>query len=124
MDRRGFLRASAAAAGAVAASGGTVAGEARPEPASTGADEFPLVDLHVHLTPEFPIERMMQIAQERNATFGILEHPAPWAIKDDADLRRHIEGLRLYPVYVGLQNYARTFADPVYWRPSPGSTTS
>jgi histidinol phosphatase-like PHP family hydrolase len=61
------------------------------------------VDLHVHLTREFPIERMVKVAEERGATFGILEHPAPWAIKDDADLRRHIEGLRPYPVYVGLQ---------------------
>jgi histidinol phosphatase-like PHP family hydrolase len=104
MDRRGFLRASAAAAaGAVAARGGPVAAEAPPEAASRGADEFPLVDLHVHLTREFPIERMVKLAEERGATFGIVEHPASWAIKDDADLRRYIEGLRPHPVYVGLQ---------------------
>ena len=102
MDRRGFLMVSAAA-GAIAASGRPVAGEARREPASPGADEFPLLDLHVHLTREFPIERMVKLAEERNATFGIVEHPASWAIKDDADLRRYIEGLRPYPVYVGLQ---------------------
>lgn len=101
MDRRSFLRASAAAA--VAASGRPVTGEALLEPASPGKDAFPLVDLHVHLTREFPIERMVKLAEERNATFGIVEHPAPWAINDDADLRRYIEGLRPYPVYVGLQ---------------------
>jgi hypothetical protein len=75
----------------------------RPAPAAPDVAEFPLVDLHVHLTPEFPIERMVKLAQERGVTFGIVEHPAPWAIKDDADLRRYVEGLRRYPVYVGLQ---------------------
>jgi hypothetical protein len=99
MERRTFLKASAAAAGAVAAIARPVTGE----PTSPPADAFPLVDLHVHLTREFPIERMVKIAEERGVTFGILEHPAPWAIKDDADLRRHIEGLRPYPVYIGLQ---------------------
>jgi hypothetical protein len=101
MDRRSFLIASAAA-GAAAASG--TAGEGRrDEPAPTGEDAFPLVDLHVHLTREFPIERMLKIAEERGVTFGIVEHPAPWAVKDDAGLRRYVEGLRPYPVYVGLQ---------------------
>ncbi len=127
MDRRSFLRTSAAgvATAGVARAGVAVAGAAtgrqaagagqaaadgalakagtRAEPATVGGDAFPLVDLHVHLTREFPIERMLQIAKERNATFGIVEHPAPWAIKDDAGLRRHVEGLRSYPVYVGLQ---------------------
>jgi histidinol phosphatase-like PHP family hydrolase len=101
MDRRSFLRATAA--GAVAASGQPAAGGSLLEAGSPAADPFPLVDLHVHLTPEFPIERMVKLAEQRGATFGIVEHPAPWAIKDDADLRRHIEGLRRYPVYVGLQ---------------------
>ena len=100
MDRRGFLRASAAA---VAASGLPVAGQAGRAPESPGAGELPLVDLHVHLTREFPIERMVKLAEERNATFGIVEHPASWAIKDDADLRRYVAGLRPHPVYVGLQ---------------------
>ena len=61
------------------------------------------MDLHVHLTEAFPIERMVKLAEERGATFGIVEHPAPWAIKDDADLRKYVQGLRRYPVYVGLQ---------------------
>ncbi len=103
MHRRDFLRASAAAASAVVASGRAGAAEAHRMPASPGADEIPLVDLHVHVTREFPIERMVKVAEERNATFGIVEHPASWAIKDDADLRRYIEGLRQYSVFVGLQ---------------------
>jgi histidinol phosphatase-like PHP family hydrolase len=103
MERRTFLRASAAAAGVVAAGRRPVSGGARLEPTASAPDGFPLVDLHVHLTKEFPIERMVKLAQERGASFGIVEHPASWAIKDDADLRRHVEGLRPYPVYVGLQ---------------------
>jgi hypothetical protein len=91
MDRRSFLIASTAA-GLAAAREGTTAEEA-----------FPLVDLHVHLTREFPIERMLALARERNATFGIVEHPGPWGVKDDAELRRHVEALRAHPVYVGLQ---------------------
>ncbi len=65
--------------------------------------DFPLVDLHVHLTNEFTIDRVMQIARERKVKFGIVDHPAVWAIKDDADLKKYIDKLRNYPVYVGLQ---------------------
>lgn len=65
--------------------------------------DFPLVDLHVHLTPEFTIDTVMQIAKDRNVKFGIVEHPAVWAIKDDADLKKYIDKLRKYPVYIGLQ---------------------
>ena len=103
MDRRSVLIASAAAAGAVAATGQTAEDDRRLAAPRPEPDAFPLVDLHVHLTREFPIERMVKIAEERRTTFGILEHPAPWAIKDDADLRGHVEALRPYPVYVGLQ---------------------
>ncbi len=122
MDRRSFLMASAAGvatageavsgvaigremteAGQAAGAGETAKAGTRAEPAAEGGDAFALVDLHVHLTREFPIERMLQIAKERSAIFGIVEHPAPWAIKDDAGLRRYVEGLRPHPVYVGLQ---------------------
>lgn len=64
---------------------------------------FPLMDLHVHLTQKFTIEQVMSIAKKRNVQFGIVEHPAPWAIKNDDDLKKHIETLRQFPVYIGLQ---------------------
>ena len=64
---------------------------------------FPLIDLHVHLTNEYTIERMMEIAKTRNVKFGIVEHPAVWAIKNNADLKSYIDKLRKYPVYIGLQ---------------------
>jgi histidinol phosphatase-like PHP family hydrolase len=65
--------------------------------------DFPLMDLHVHLTNDFTIDMVMAIAKTRNVKFGIVEHPADWAIKDDADLKRYIDKLRKYPVYIGLQ---------------------
>ncbi len=65
--------------------------------------DFPLIDLHVHLTNDFTIERAMGIAKARNVKFGIVDHPADWAIRNDADLKRYIEKLRKYPVYAGLQ---------------------
>jgi histidinol phosphatase-like PHP family hydrolase len=64
---------------------------------------FPVMDLHVHTTGEFNMEHIMKLAEERKVKFGIVEHPADWAIKNDADLMAYIHRLRQYPVYVGLQ---------------------
>lgn len=66
-------------------------------------ENFPLMDLHVHNTKEFTIEMAIKIANERNVKFGILEHPAEWALKDDADLKNYIDNLKKHPVYIGLQ---------------------
>jgi histidinol phosphatase-like PHP family hydrolase len=97
MNRRNFIKNTSLAAGMITLP---------PLMASCAEKKkfsFPLVDLHVHLTEEFPIERMMQIAGERGVKFGIVEHPAEWAIKNDADLRQYIDKLRKYPVFIGLQ---------------------
>ena len=60
MNRRSFLKASTVAAGAAAVRPHALdAGESAAPPA-TG--DLPLVDLHVHLTDEFPIERMLELA--------------------------------------------------------------
>lgn len=64
---------------------------------------FPLMDLHVHTADKFTIDNIMDIAKSRNVRFGIVEHPAPWAIKNDSDLKNYIDNLRRYPVYIGLQ---------------------
>lgn len=97
MKRRTFLKKASIAGGLMM----------MPSPFLRKTDatesDFPIMDLHVHITDEFPIERMMQIAEEQNVQFGIVEHPAVWAIKDDADLEAYINKLRQYPVYVGLQ---------------------
>jgi len=69
----------------------------------TMESEFPVIDLHVHITNQFTIENVMDISKNSNVRFGIVEHPAAWAIKNDADLKNYIDRLRPYPVYIGLQ---------------------
>jgi histidinol phosphatase-like PHP family hydrolase len=97
MERRTFIKNAGLASGALLLS-------TRSADAKTSEEyDFPLIDLHVHLTNDFTIEWAMEIAKKRNVKFGIVDHPAVWAIKDDADLKRYIEKLRKYPVYVGLQ---------------------
>ncbi len=64
--------------------------------------EFPLWDLHVHLTDRFTVQQVMDIAQARSVRFGIVEHPGS-AIRNDADLRNYIARLRKFPVLIGLQ---------------------
>lgn len=70
-----------------------------------GEDEnsFPLVDLHVHTTKEFTIEKILEIGKKSDVKFGIVDHPISWALKDDNDLEKYIQNLRKYPVYIGLQ---------------------
>jgi len=73
--------------------------------------DFPVADLHVHLSGRLSIERAVQVAGERRVKFGIVEHPGHnYRIKTDQDLRRYLDMLEPYPVYKGIQ--------PVYprWR--------
>jgi len=72
--------------------------------------ESPYSDLHVHLTGQFTIEQAMEISSARGVKFGIVEHPASWAIKGDADLKAYIEKLRKYPVFIGLQPMMTSWA--------------
>ncbi len=77
---------------------------------------LPLIDYHVHLTEQFSIEMAVNLSQEINVKFGIVEHPGPQTgIQTDDDLKRYIERLRKYPVYVGLQpvylNWSRGFSE-------------
>jgi histidinol phosphatase-like PHP family hydrolase len=97
MERRTFIKNAGLAGGMMIMS---------PHLANAKATEdydFPLMDLHVHLTNDYTIDRMMEIAKTRNVKFGILDHPADWAIRNDADLKKYIDKLRKYPVYIGLQ---------------------
>jgi histidinol phosphatase-like PHP family hydrolase len=97
MKRRTFLQHAGLAAGLLASA------PLLAKTTSSDDDDFPLVDLHVHTTDQFTMEHIMKLAGERHVKFGIVEHPAAWAIKDDADLKKYIDKLRKYPVYVGLQ---------------------
>jgi histidinol phosphatase-like PHP family hydrolase len=66
-------------------------------------NDFPVMDLHVHITRQFTIKNVMEIAAKNDVKFGIVDHPAQWAIKNDEDLQNYIDKLREYPVYIGLQ---------------------
>jgi histidinol phosphatase-like PHP family hydrolase len=97
MQRRAFIK------NAGMASGMMVMSPLMRKEQPLGEYDFPLVDLHVHLTDTFTIDKAMELSVTRGVKFGIVDHPASWAIKDDADLKKHIEKLRKYPVYIGLQ---------------------
>ena len=82
---------------------------------SNNNNDFPVMDLHCHMTNWFTIDHIMQISKDRNVKFGIVEHPGEnYAIKKDEDLRKYIEKLREYPVFIGLQpvhlNWSRDFS--------------
>ena len=97
MERRTFIKNSSMAAGFIATA---------PYINKLTFEEtfdFQLLDLHVHTTNNFNIKNIMEIADKKNMKFGIVEHPIFWALKDDADLKKYIDNLRQYPVYVGLQ---------------------
>jgi hypothetical protein len=68
----------------------------------TGDNDFPLTDLHVHLTDNFNIENIMDISKRTKVQFGIVENPGN-RVRDDSTLKNFIDKLQPYPVYVGLQ---------------------
>ena len=98
LSRRGFcgrvLGATAACAGLSASGGGA-------EPVPAGKPDFPLVDYHVHLSPQLPIEKAVALSKERGVEFGIVEHPSRLAAKDG--FSGYIDLLDRYPVYKGIQ---------------------
>jgi histidinol phosphatase-like PHP family hydrolase len=97
MERRTFIKNAGIASGMMLISPLLAKAETPEE------YDFPLNDLHVHLTNEYTIERMMEISKTRNVKFGIVDHPADWALRGDADLKKYIDKLRKYPVFIGLQ---------------------
>jgi len=95
MERRKFLKAGIAG-GLLAASPFSHAF------VNSSNDDFPLTDLHVHLTPTFTIDNVMEIAKKNGVQFGIMVNPGE-TVHDDATLRQFIDSLKPYPVYRGLQ---------------------
>lgn len=90
---------------------------ARSGEASTPATTpgFPVADYHVHLSPTLSIELAVNLGKDRQVQIGIVEHPGPsYPINTDADLRQYIDGLRKYPVRIGLQpvyaGWSRSFS--------------
>ncbi len=66
------------------------------------SDDFPLLDLHVHLTGNFTINNLLDIAKSTNVQFGIVTNPG-YGVNDDRSLKNFIEMLLPYHVYIGLQ---------------------
>jgi histidinol phosphatase-like PHP family hydrolase len=97
-SRRTFLHTSVIAAAALAAEKHLV-GTTQPARPS-----FPVADYHVHLSSDLSIEQAVNLGKERRVQIGIVDHPGPsYKIQTDADLKQYIDGLRGYPVSIGLQ---------------------
>jgi len=96
MERRTFLKTTSLAGALL------TAWPSARRLAAAAEDEFPLTDLHCHLTPTFTIDQVMEISRTTGVQFGIMVNPGG-AVSDDAGLRRFIDSLKPYPVYCGLQ---------------------
>jgi len=96
--RRSFIHTSLLAGAALAIPRHLLASTPATKPG------FPVADYHVHLSPQLSIEQAVNLGKERQVQIGILEHPGPgYKIQNDADLQQYIDGLRPYPVRIGLQ---------------------
>ena len=127
-SRRCFLEASLVAGAAIATprnlfatesphlshalASTNLAASAAPKPA------FAVTDYHVHLSNTLTIDQALQLGKERGVQIGIVEHPGQgYPINTDADLKKYIDGLRKYPVHIGLQpvytGWSKGFSKPV-----------
>jgi histidinol phosphatase-like PHP family hydrolase len=64
--------------------------------------DFPLIDLHVHLTGSFTIKDLLSISKKTGVTFGVVVNPG-YGVNDDVSLERFIDSLLPHNVYIGLQ---------------------
>lgn len=97
-SRRAFLHTSVVAAAALAAEKQLLAATQPARPS------FPVADYHVHLSPDLSIEQAVQLGKERHVQIGIVDHPGPgYKIQTEAHLKQYVDGLRNYPVRIGLQ---------------------
>jgi histidinol phosphatase-like PHP family hydrolase len=80
---------------------------------------FPVIDYHVHLSGK--IEWAVELSKKRGVKFGIVEHPGPgYKIVNDEALKKYIDKLKNYPVYIGLQpvypNWAKAFSKKLLYQ--------
>lgn len=103
-SRRTFLHTSVIAGAALATQRHLLASTPTVAATLPGKPGFPVADYHVHLSPTLSIEQAIQLGKDRQVQIGIVEHPGPsYPINTDADLKQYIDGLRKYPVRIGLQ---------------------
>ena len=81
--------------------------------------DFPIVDYHVHLSGN--IEWAVELSRKRGVKFGIVEHPGSgYKIVNDEALKKYIDMLKNYPVYIGLQpvypNWAKAFSKELLYQ--------
>src|SRR3569623_2119014 len=95
MERRQFLKSAAVTGGLMAAWPSVLSFADQPN------DDFPLTDLHVHLTPTFTINHIMDIAKKTGVQFGIMVNPGA-EVHATASLQHLIDSLTTSPVYCGL----------------------
>lgn len=96
MERRTFIRNAGIAAGALATS------KFSSVYADGNAQDFPLMDLHVHLANTLSIQNLMDISKRTGIRFGVVVNPG-YGVNDDTSLNRFIDSLLPFPVYIGLQ---------------------
>jgi len=117
--RRIFLQTSLTAMAAITGlphfSRSSMGGEISSAPPKPS---FPVADYHVHLSEHLSIDQAVALGKERGIQVGILEHPGPgYPINTDADLKRYIDGLRPFPVRIGLQpvypGWSKAFSKPL-----------
>jgi len=88
------------------------------EPPAPPKPSFPVADYHVHLSNTLSIDQALQLGKDRGVQIGIVEHPGTgYPLNSDADLTKYIDGLRKYPVRIGVQpvyaGCSKSFSKPV-----------
>ena len=97
MKRRTFITTTSLAGGMIAAS---------PFVFSIGkpaGSDFPLIDLHVHLSETLTMERLLEISARTGIQFGVVVNPGYYGVTNNAGLKNFIDSLLQYPVWFGLQ---------------------
>jgi len=105
MNRKQFLQTSGlllanAVVGKTFAQGSERASVALP---TSGEDNFPLMDLHVHRSENLTIEDIVEKAKRLKMQIGVMHNIAPWGITNDEQLKTYIDEVSPYPVFIGLQ---------------------
>ncbi len=99
ITRRRFLAGSAFGAAAA------LLGPRTLDAAAAAPEAFPKVDLHVHLSDEMTLEKLVAHSRETGCRYGIVEHPGPRysRMTDDASLNAYLDRLGRCGFYKGVQ---------------------
>ena len=112
LSRRNFLKKAAIGTAVFVTTSDYVRGNLDNETKKPEFD-FPIVDYHVHLYGN--MQMAVNLSEKQGIKFGIVEHPGPgYPLVDDKALKKYIDTLKKYPVYIGLQpvftNWAKDFS--------------